>query len=109
METRSHHAAIIEGDRHIVEVGWLVTPDPNVAHIGDEDAFLVVRLSRNRLAHRGLNLHAQKMSAVFDGDIVGRAVSPRLGKFETQLGGLCHEAQFCPLATLLGFPDTHAC
>ena len=52
-------------------------------------------------ANRGaLDLHAEKICPVLDTDIVGRAVAPRLGYAEAVQGGLRHELEFNPFATL---------
>jgi len=48
-----------------------------------------------------LDLDAEESAAVFDADVVGGAVSPGLGDAEAVQGGLRHEFEFDPFATLL--------
>jgi hypothetical protein len=46
------------------------------------------------------HLHAEKVWAVLDADVVGLRVSPRLADGETALRGSCHELQLNPFAAL---------
>lgn len=54
---------------------------------------------------RALDLDPEKVSAAFDGKIVGRIVAPGLGDAESELGGASHEAQLRPLAARLGVAE----
>jgi hypothetical protein len=51
------------------------------------------------IALSGQALHAKKVAAVFDADVVGGGISPGLGDFEAAAHGLRHKLQFDPLAT----------
>jgi hypothetical protein len=46
-----------------------------------------------------LDLHAEKVAAVFDANVVGGGISPGLGDFEAAAHGLRHKLEFDPLAT----------
>ena len=55
-----------------------------------------------------LDLDAAETSAMFDDDVIGRAIAPRLGGTESECDGAGHEAQFGPLAAHLGVADGHS-
>ena len=60
------------------------------------------------VALSGQALDAEEASAMFDDDVVGRAVAPGLGDAESELGGAGHETQFGPLAARFGVADEHS-
>jgi hypothetical protein len=96
----------VEGQK--VEVGCHVGAHRDMAHVRHVSALLMMRLPGARLAHGGLDLHADKASFEFDDYVVGGGVSPRAGEFEAQLGGFGHETEFGPLPSLFRFLDTTA-
>ncbi len=55
-----------------------------------------------------LDLDAAEASAMFDDDVIGRAIAPRLGGTESECDGAGHEAQFGPFAPHLGVADGHS-
>lgn len=69
------------------------------------------RITRTLSAASGLDLHAKKVLAVFDADVVGARVSPGLADGEAALGSLAHELQLDPFAALFeageAFPVFH--
>jgi hypothetical protein len=69
--------------------------------VGSDVAF--IRMSA--LVAGAFDLDAEEASVVFDGEIVGRHVSPGLGDAEAVLGGASHETQFGPFAPRFGVRD----
>ena len=66
--------------------------------VGSDVAFI----GMSALVAGAFDLDAEEASVVFDGEIVGRHVSPGLGDAEAVLGGASHEAQFGPFAPRFG-------
>jgi hypothetical protein len=69
--------------------------------VGSDVAF--IRMSA--LVAGAFDLDAEEASIVFDGEIVGRHVSPGLGDAEAVLGGASHEAHLGPFAPRFGVRD----
>ena len=55
-----------------------------------------------------LDLDAEEVAEVVDGEVVGSGVSPGLGENEAELGGALHETEFGPLSAEFGELDVGA-
>jgi len=83
----------------------------------------LAEISRAHPVGRGFDLHAEKVCAVLDADVVGSRFSPWPGDGEAASGRLRHELQLDPFAALFeslevdpvvvvavaAFPCTHPC
>jgi hypothetical protein len=60
--------------------------------------FELAKVSRAVADGGGLDLDANDIGAMLHSDVVGRAITPGFGNFESMLEGAGHEAQLHPLA-----------
>ena len=73
--------------------------------VGDAVVGYVAFVGASAFVFCALDLDAEEVAIVFDGEVVAGHVSPGLGDAESVLGGAGHETQFGPLAPELGVLD----
>ena len=76
--------------------------------VGDAVGVEVAFVGMAAVEDGAFDLDAGEVAVVFEGEVEGGHVSPRLGDAEAEFGGAKHETQFGPLAPRLGVADVHA-
>ena len=75
--------------------------------VGDAVGVEVAFVGTAAMEDGAFDLDAGEVAGVFEGEVEGGHVSPRLGDDEAEFGGADHETQLRPLAARLGVADVH--